>query len=278
MREVAYLSPTSIGIFYEDMDKFYLMYLATERVPRTPQTKPMSIGSSFDAYVKSYLHSALFGAGHDVKYSFEALFEAQVEAHNRDWAREHGKHVFDTYKRLGALVDLMLQLGKAIGKPRFEFEVRGVVDGRVEGIESTMHGVTLLGRPDCFFVNEEGAHVILDWKVNGYCSDHTTSPMKGYARLREDGKFPMPHKDAVLTKVDGMWINSGAHLENLHEDCAKQLSIYAWLCGEDIGSNFINVVHQIVCKPGVPVQLRVAEHALRTSRNYQVELFKKILG
>ena len=67
------------------------------------------------------------------------------------------------------------------------------------------------------------------------------------------------------------------YVEDAEAEPARQLlDADAWLCGEDVGSDFVNVVHQIVCKPGTPVQIRVAEHAIRTSRDYQIRLFKMV--
>src|SRR5581483_6216669 len=145
MREIKYLSPTSISKYAEDPDEFYLNYLADNRPPRMAQTQPMSIGSAFDAYVKSFLHQSLFGVGNDPKFEFQTLFEAQVEACNRDWAMVHGKQAFDVYKKCGALYDLMLELQHSVGTPRFEIDMMGVVDAHREGVTKQLGGVTFLG-------------------------------------------------------------------------------------------------------------------------------------
>ena len=106
MRKRAYLSPSAVEIFYEDPDRYYTQYLCETQLPRDPQTAPMSIGSAFDAYAKSYLHMVLFGDQGDDRFSLQNLFESQVEPHNRDWAFKHGAYVFDCYKKSGALADL----------------------------------------------------------------------------------------------------------------------------------------------------------------------------
>jgi hypothetical protein len=188
MRRPEYLSPTSLALFRKDTTEFYLNYLSDNRPPRIPQNQPMSIGSAFDAYVKSYLHTALFGVGNDPRYGFESLFEAQVEPHNRDWARDHGQYVFNQYKSAGALADLMTELRGAQGEPRFEFEAKGAVNGYREPAVKRLGEVVLMGKPDCHFINNQGAHVILDWKVNGYCSPSAHSPKPGYIRMRSAGK------------------------------------------------------------------------------------------
>jgi len=153
MRQPKYLSPSSLACFYNDRTAYYLRYLADNRPPREKQTKPMAVGSAFDAYVKAHLEKCLFG-----KELFEELFESQVEEHNRDWAREAGKHVFDAYRVSGALKDLLIELQQSKEPPVFE----GTINEEV-------NGVPLLGKPDVFFINKYDAHIIFDWKVNRQC-------------------------------------------------------------------------------------------------------------
>ncbi len=276
MRQPKHFSPTSLSLFYSNPTEYYLMYLADNRPDKFPQTKPMSIGSSFDAYVKSYLHEKLFGKGHDPKFDLTTLFEAQVEPQNRDWALPAGEYAFDIYKRSGALSDLMLDLQKAVGEPRFELEVKGVIDGYREGITLDVGGVPLLGKPDVFYINKMGAHVVLDWKVNGFCSNSAISPMQGYVRLRENSLNRGQHKNCQLMSLNGVMINVGQFLEELNEDWGRQLAIYGWLCGEDVGSDFIVAIDQLVCKPmpGMPrPHIRVAEHRLRIRPEFQWKVF-----
>lgn len=276
MRTPDYLSPTSIDLFKKDQTEFYLKYLSDNRPPKIPQNEPMAVGSAFDAYAKSYLHSALFGENHNPKYSFEALFEAQVEPHLRDWAREPGKHCFDQYKSAGALADLMTELRSASNTPRFEFEAKGAVEGYREPVTRKLGSVVLMGKPDCHFINGQGAHVILDWKVSGYCSDFPPSPMQGYVRMRSAGKFNHGmHKSCQLMTHHGMQINIGSHLDYVQKAWAAQLSIYAWLMGEPIGGDFVVAIDQIVCnaKKSVPPEIRIAEHRMTVSKKFQENLF-----
>jgi hypothetical protein len=178
MRKVQHLSPSSLSTWLKNQDEFYLQYLAHDRPPRIPQNQPMAIGSAFDAYAKSYLVERLFGSNADPKYSFDALFESQVERQNRDWAREHGRYVFEQYQQSGALADLFTELKSAQGQPRFEFEVKGAVSGYREGATRTIGSVVLLGKPDVAFVNKAGVMIVIDWKVNGYCSKNPPSPCR----------------------------------------------------------------------------------------------------
>lgn len=247
-------------------------------MPREPQTQPMSVGSAFDAYVKSHLHESVYGKGKDPKYEFTALFEAQVEPHNRDWALDAGKYAFERYVEGGALSDLMQELATAISEPRFELSLTGVVEGYREGITAKKMGVPLNGKPDLYFINANGVHVIHDWKVNGFCSKYPISPTAGYIKIRDcwntmvepASRGGYMHKDAVPLDVCGMWINGASGMEFYEEKWATQLATYAWLLGEPVGSDFIASIDQLVCKPnGLYPKIRCASHRARITANFQ---------
>jgi len=249
MKTIDYLSPTAIAQFFKNPEEFYLMRLAG--LARQPQTAPMAVGSAFDAYAKSCLHKRLIGD--DPKYDFATLFEIQVEPQCRDEARVAGKVCFDRYEEVGALAALEFELRQAQDTPRFEFEIKGEVNG-----------VPLLGRPDLFYVNAAGCPVVFDWKVNGYYSKWGISPMPGYVKLRPDG---VAHPEAVLANFRGVHLNTAVCLSALNEDWARQLTVYALLLGAT--PEFIAAVDQVACRPG---NLRVAEHRLRVSDSYQSRL------
>lgn len=268
-----YLSPTSVHLYHNDLEEFYLRYLSAIRLPRFPQTKPMSIGSAFDAYVKAYLHERLFGKGNNSRFELANIFEEQVEEHNRDWAWEHGRRVFEQYKNAGCLADLMLELNQSIGSPRFEFSIQDMID-------TDIGDIPLLGKPDVFFINSEGARVVYDWKVNGYCVTRITSPMKGYVKLRtrKDGdpkRYTIKqHPRCVAILFKGIMINAAMFLEEGNPAWANQLAIYSWLLGESIGSEgVIFGIDQIV---GPEDQLRFASHRLRIRPEYQYHLVDQI--
>jgi len=269
MRTPKYLSNTSIQLFYSDRMEFYLKYLADERPPRMPQTQPMSIGSAFDAYVKAWLVERLFGVREE--FALDKIFETQVEKQHRDWAFENGAYVFECYKRSGALADLLKELEASSVEPRFEFT-----------IERSIQDIPLLGKPDVWFVTSQGLHVLVDWKVNGYCSRSAVSPKKGYLKLL-DGFIPVSnkhkacHRDAQPMSIGGIVVNVAVHLEDVDRGWADQVCLYGWLMGEDIGAKFVTGIDQIVCKPGNPrPSLRVAQHRCRVSEPYQRGLWMKI--
>ena len=150
----------------------------------------------------------------------------------------------------------MLELDRAIGPPNFEFEIK-----------DTINGVTFLGKPDMFFISKESFRVIYDWKINGYCAKSLKSPMKGYLKLREKDKLDKIHKDCVVVEHGGININANMFLEEGSKDWADQVSVYAWLLGESVGSeNWISGIDQI-CGPAD--RLRFATHRCRVSQGWQ---------
>ena len=280
MRQREFLSPSSIALFFEDREKFYIKYLADTKLPEEEQTKPMAVGSAFDAYVKSYLHEAIFGKDFDPAFNLNTIFEAQVIPANRDWARGAGKYVFEQYENSGALQNLLIELVHASEQPRFEFEVKGIVDGYREGVNGVVGGVPLLGKPDVYFKNKDGTPIIYDWKVNGFCSKYAKSPNAGYMRLRHcDRSKPMSfqHKDVTIGHVSGVMISKSHPMEHIDDKWASQLCVYGWLLGENIGSQFITGIHQIVAKPqeGKYPILRVAEHITVVSEAFQKLCYDK---
>jgi len=273
MRMPDRLSPSALGKWESDREAFYVHYLASTKPIYEPQTEAMAVGSAFDAYVKAALHKDLFGEGSDPAYELDALMESQVEEHVRDWARTAGRHVFNCYKYTGAYDELLVELGQAGEPPQFEFDATGEVGG-----------VPLKGKPDCRFIHASGAHVMLDWKVSGYCSKRTTSPKKLYAMVR-DGQDMLkpsrnngnPHKDYKPKFFKGLTIGSH-YLEEANKDWADQLAIYGWMAGEEPGTvDMVARIDQITAKPADPMPLlRVANQRARISQGWQLDLVKRL--
>jgi hypothetical protein len=276
MKTPRYLSPTSIGAWDGGIENFYKRYLADNAPDREPQTQPMSVGSAFDAMAKSYLHYALYGNyGENDEYRLDVIFENQVEEHNRSWAWDAGKRVWEVYQKSGALADLMLDLQKAGGSPRFE-----------STIEQTIDGIPFLGKPDILYQipkGEQSFRVVHDWKVNGYCSARGVSPKAGYLKLFDRGSSGYPkvtqHKNCQpLMSEAGIVINGATYFENVDKDWARQLSIYAWLGSTLDGGPgccqepFIAAIDQIVCRNG---EIRVACHRGIVSASFQEGLLQK---
>lgn len=269
MRLPERLSYSSFSLFERDKEDFYLQHMADVRAPRQQQERPASVGSAFDAYTKSALHESLFGKSNP-DYDFEALFEKQVEPHNRDWAREEGKYIFECYVLSGAYECLLGLLSESQTPPRFEWTVNAVVNG-----------VPFTGKPDCQFVTKEGVHVVHDWKVNGYCSKSGVSPGKGYMVCRDGYVDPKQsrsngkaHKLFEASELKGLLINK-FYLEHCCPEWADQLSLYSWSLGEEIGDETVVLsVDQIVGRPRPDTKplLRVATFRARVSEQYQRSL------
>ena len=305
--KVTYLSPSAINLYYQDPKEYYKRYLSTKtnKSIRPDQTKPMAAGSSFDAYVKSFLFEKLLGKGHKDynKFELDTLLAAQVDAKLLDWAKPVGHYLFHVYNKTGALADLLLDLNKAIGEPKFEIEVMGAVQavtvaGHTEsssqpyrqGKTATVGNVVLLGKPDLMYINHEAVNVILDWKVSGFEGRYKTQPLSGYLKLRsiDTGLYSKSHNGCVPAIHKGVLINCATYLEKLNADWALQLSIYGWLLGANVGEELICQIHQMCCdgtnrilydynqqdKLDYP-SVRVAEHSLRISRDYQHEVYAK---
>lgn len=293
---LTYLSPTSVGLAQSDPEQFYMQYCTSYR-PREAQSKAMSVGSAFDAYVKAYLFKNLVqGSPKEVAetYEFEYLFEKQVEPHNRDWARSHGGYVYGMYKDLGSLADLFLDLKRAC-------ESTGVQPVFESKIEAEVCGVPLLGKPDLFFrlpPSErwpDGTKIVFDWKVNGYCSKSPVSPVQGFAKIRGGKTSGSAHKNALLCKKAGMTFNVNGFFEDNQKSWATQLAIYSWVLdaipseiekfGQQppVGSIVIPAaVDQLCCSRFDPdletkmVDIRVAEHRAIISIKFQQELLQTI--
>lgn len=265
-------------LWQKDQKEYALRHLVDNRPPRTMQELPASVGSSFDAWVKADLHAALFGAGSDPKYEFPALFESQVEPHNRDIAREMGLRCYDNYVHTGAYDELLELMQDAKEDPQFEFDAAAVVNG-----------VPISGKPDCRFVHKSGIHFILDWKVKGYCSKWGASPSKNYRLCRDGLDWPKPsrshgkaHKGYEPMMLEGIEINKHC-MELGNEEWAIQLGMYGWMMGEEVGDeNVVVAIDEIVSKsrqkedPPKDPLLRIANHRCRIGKAFQENLIKEI--
>lgn len=269
MRRPEYLSPTSLALFNKSREQYYIRYLCDQRFPREAQTEPMAVGSAFDALVKCHLYKELVGKK-DPRFDEITMFEAQVEPARRQVAWRDGQTCMDFYKSCGALAELLDEMKGCLGDPRFEIEVRG---------DLTYKGRTVpfLGKPDLFFMNPAGGHIILDFKVNGFYSKWPQSPHKGYIRL-----FPglFQHQDCVQCDHYGMKVNKLYSLNMMNVEWAAQLSIYAWLCGVDVGADFVAGIDQFACNTKKSIalytpEIRVAQHRTLIDKDFQQELFGK---
>lgn len=284
MRVPTYLSYSSLSLFEKNIEEYYMKHLSETRAPRMPQERPASIGSAFDARVKASLYKEL-QLGDDPRYTLDALFETQVEEHNRDWAWIESEYVFDSYKIAGQYDTLLDLLRRSIEPPRFEFDVRGPI-----------LGVPFLAKPDCRYVLPGPIHVIHDWKVNGYCAKSATSPTKGYMicndgyrAVKQSKSHATAHKNFKPFRLECVnpcvnvtgneFIIDEGYLEDSSTQWADQLSLYGWSLGEEVGDQKVVLsIDQIVAKPlpeGRPL-LRVASFRARVRKSYQEFLAKRL--
>ncbi len=276
MRAPTYISPSAFMLWEKEPEEYILRHLVDQRPPKTPQELAAAVGSSFDAWVKSNLHAKLFGPGSDPRFEFASIFEAQVEPHNRDRAREMGLRCFDSYVHTGSYDELLALMENAKEDPQFEFSVNG-----------TLSGVPMVGKPDLRFLTQFDIHIILDWKVKGYCSKWGASPAKGYRMVRDGLEWPKPSRGAgkahkLYEPIDfkGLEI-SKTPMELCDKDWATQLSIYGWLLGEPVGDeNVVICIDEIPCKSrqddNLPPLMRVANHRAKVSPDFQKDLFHRI--
>lgn len=284
MRKPIYLSPSSINMYLKDKCEFYIVYLSDAKPDRIKQTEPMSVGSAFDAYVKTWLTKRLFG---NEGFDFDTIFQDQVEPHNRDFARLHGKFVFEMYQESGALQDMLVLLEEASEQPRFEFKVEGKVTHTSE-----IDGVPMLGKPDVYFKSKSGFRAIWDWKVTGYCGKSNKSPTKGYAICRDGWKNSVygvaqtrthreQHKEFMPKDHNGFKVNRFYTLDQVNKDWAGQLTSYGWLLGEPIGGDFVCCVDEI-CGTGTRMLsgmhlCRIATHSALVSPEFQKSYYDTAL-
>jgi len=265
------ISPSALATFEKDRDEYYLKYLSEPKPERSPQSEPASVGSAFDARVKANLMADLLGV--HCGETHDALFESQVEPHNRDFALNAGLHCFNSYLHCGAYRDLATMMEDAQEEPQFEFNA-----------DVTIDGIPLFGKPDARFVDANGNHIVLDWKVNGYCGKANTSPAKGYALCRDGLGYPKPsrshgksHKLYKPRDHNGVEIND-FNLEHISIDWADQLTMYGWMMGETPGDEIIVCIDQITGKgiEGSNPALRIANHRATVSKDYQLNLVKRL--
>lgn len=198
----------------------------------------------------------------------------QVEPHNRDWARGEGEYIYAAYVQSGFFDLLLQQLQQSKRPPRFEFEVRGFVQG-----------VPVLCKPDCQFVTPASVEVVHDWKVNGFCSKSATSPCKGYAlcmdgyiAAKQSKSHGTEHGQYLAYQHKDITINT-TYLEASNPSWADQLSLYGWSLGEKIGDEDVVLsIHQTVAKavPQCRPLLRVASYRARVAAEYQRKLVERL--
>lgn len=252
MREVKRLSPSGFMTFQQNLDQYVRRYLADMPEPRYPQTKPMAIGSSFDAFVKNELGRCLLPAEFVMpggELHLKTLFESQVDdEEDQKWAWEEGGHLFLQYKDLGAFDDLLADFQGCHSTPVFESGTSTLVE-MPDGVI-----VPLFGYPDCYYYKKEGILVILDWKCNNYTAKRVKSPSKFYLKERsiKDGKFFLrTHPKVTPVEQDGLVVDAEHCFSEIDKKWCLQMTMYGWMLGHAIGEPVVLQIEQILIEPNV---------------------------
>lgn len=233
------LSPTAYQFYCDDPDRFYRRYIKHD-LPREPQTLASAIGAAFDATVKTAMRDML--GWND--FSFNDLYEAQVETQYRDRVKPDGEHLFAAYVKSGAYARLMNVL-----KDAEQINLDCAYTRRIGGVK-------LQGQPDLSFVWKK-KRFILDWKVRGFLSN--ASPTPGYV-ICQDGFYGRPtkrngepHPDCTMSDWEGLAFNANG----MHDSYVVQPSMYAWLL-DRFPSDSIIWIDELVSKGNK--KIRVATH------------------
>lgn len=200
LKDVEYLSPSSMQEMENCDYAFYLKRMAGLAWPDYVQGVAAAIGSAFDSYVKHALAEEL-GLGNDPRFSVDNLINATVDEENRSAAVPMGQLIFKHYQSSGMYQSL---LDEGLGSIELDSR-KPIVVGDTE--------IPFVGKPDAALIDA----TIVDWKVQGSASKHGASPTPGYAYGKRGFNKLGAHK------------RCGEPLENLNDKWALQLAIYSWL-------------------------------------------------
>jgi hypothetical protein len=265
------LSYTALKCYESMPEEFYVRYLAPDKTPRPAQEPFMAVGSAFDALIKNRIYIDIHGKAAVVgtPYEMPLIMETQVEEEFRYVAIPVAADLFKQYVDCGAYDSLLADI-----KPSTELGMEFTVTKEVGG-------VPLLGKPDLRFVTEGGLHLITDFKVNGSMSKTGASPQAGYRMCHDYGSntHGKAHKRFVGKRVRGVLV-SDVPMDVTTDYWAEQLAMYAWLCGEPVGSqNFVVRIEQIACRPVKTCKYpraKFAQHVAQVSEEAQHKLLERL--
>lgn len=245
LRNVPYLSPSSISEFENCPFKFYLKRMSDKPWPEFRQSMPAAVGSAFDAFVKNGC-AARLGLGTDERFSLKTLLSSSVEEHNRDTAVPFGKLLYSQYLKQG-MMDRLFSAGMA------------TVEVNPEAVlVDSENSIPIKGYPDAIMADG----TIVDWKVQGATSKSGASPTQGYTYGRRGPSVLAPHKKA------------GQPLELLNSGWARQLTIYSWMASGLCMDRPIHVrIENVAVRPTGPTFTTIET---TVSVGFQEELWKDI--
>jgi len=254
------LSYSGFNSFWNYPQEFALRYLMPVPVPRTKTTKPMCIGTGFDAWVKFHLNKDLdLGLDH-LTYELQTT---NIPDDLRIWTEQEGHGLFKLYKEQGAYGDLLTLLEGAdavIMEEHFE-RLLDLGEGR---------SIKLHGYPDLVFLKWDRWFVI-DWKVNGFCSKWGVSPAPGFWRSRPSDKH---HKTYSKGMVGDFEFNDAKCFSNWHKDWPTQLLFYHWMVNQKPLDRLYVGVEQLACSPK---GIRSVSHRGALSPHFELEVKEKLI-
>lgn len=255
---LSYLSPTSFMLWRANPVGFWMRYLAPPelKVPRSPQTPPMGVGNVFDVHIKYHLAQTV-GKQDLPANMLESSLDERFLGKGRSPIREDQLVLWEGLRAYWAFRE----------SPAMKLLLRGVTNVEVpaESVRVT-GGVPIWGKPDAELFRA-GRRVVMDWKVSGAFSTGEPSAEPGYSY-----RFVKR-----IQQEEVGWLDEGPHfrsqepLELLNERWAVQLAMYAWLLGDEPGSDVQVEIDKVLllssaveiyvyrCGIGRPFQLRLLE-------------------
>ena len=111
--------------------------------------------------------------------------------------------------------------------------------------------------------------------MNGYFSERSTSPAKGYVSLYDcQTQETKRHKNCEIGEVHGITVNTACPMNEANKKWADQLSMYLWMAGMPVGSSdHVVGIDQFV---GKREKHRIAIHRSQITPEYQVNLFDRL--
>lgn len=255
VREVQYLSPSSLRTLEESPVEFYLQKLGPiECKPKgDEQGFPAAVGCAFDAFVKTELAGRLKITCPPLAHLLKTV--TIRDRAERDRALDMGRSLLVGYEKSGALGALLAE------RPRD-------LEHHPEVCFAPGTLVPIKGQLDATFRAGRGARLVLDWKTTGANRPGEESPSQGYQRLFDSEKPGVdqgPHGKAGIPfheiPVEGpRW--------------ATQLTMYSWMLGHPIRERVAAIDQLIVGREG---RVRVAQFRTKLTVRYQQEVRRRLL-
>ena len=256
----SYISPSSFMLWREDPVKYWLRYLAPAELKpaKFGQTPPMAVGTVFDVLVKYHLEER---TGQTLPADLlEKTVEERYLGRSKSPLPEdqlvlwEGTRAYLEYKDSPAM-RLMLE-----GVTSVEVPMEGVRHITVnKGI------VPIWGKPDAELWRG-GRRVIMDWKVQGAFNMNRPNPEVGW-------KYQ-------FTRNENGWTDRGPHhrsiepLELLSAKWAIQCMMYAWMLGEEPGSDMTAEIHKVVIYGQNEVEVLVYRSVI--GRDFQLRMAQEL--